>query len=143
MGTPGPDAGSLGGVLNQPVGLSIMHELALCQALMSQVEAIARDNQATRVIVITLGIGPLAGVEEQLLKNAYPVASAGTVADGAELCVQTTPIRVSCSACGQESEAKPNHLVCGHCNDWHTELISGGELLLIRVEMEKSKQAAT
>ena len=110
---------------------------------MSQVEAIARDNQATRVIAITLGIGPLAGVEEQLLKNAYPVASAGTVADGAELLIQTTPVRVRCSTCDQESEATPNHLVCGHCNDWHTELISGGELLLIRVEMEKSKQAAT
>jgi hydrogenase nickel incorporation protein HypA/HybF len=118
-----------------------MHELALCQALISQVETIARDNQATRVISITLGIGPLAGVEEQLLKNAYPVASAGTVADGAELMVESTPVRVRCTACGEESEAKPNRLVCGHCDDWHTELISGDELLLIRLEMEKSKQA--
>ena len=119
-----------------------MHELALCQALMSQVEVIARDNHATRVIAITLGMGPLSGVEEQLLKNAYPVASAGTVADGAELLVESTPVRVRCISCGEESEAEPNRLVCGHCDDWHTELVSGDELLLIRLEMEKSKQAA-
>ena len=120
-----------------------MHELALCQALLSQVETIARDNHAARVVVITLGMGPLSGVEAQLLKNAYPVASAGTVADGAELVVISTPVRVRCLSCGQESETKPNHLVCGHCEDWHTELISGDELLLMRVEMEQSKQAAT
>ena len=116
-----------------------MHELAICQALMSQIEVIARDNHAVRVTAITLGMGPLSGVEEQLLKNAYPVASAGTVADGAELLIRVTPVRVSCSECGRESEAKPNHLVCGHCDNWRTELISGDELLLMRVELDKSK----
>jgi len=120
-----------------------MHELALCQALMSQVETIARDNQATRVIAITLGMGPLAGVEEQLLRNAYPVACAGTIADGAELVVESTPIRVKCAVCDQESDAGPNRLVCGHCDDWRTELISGDELLLIRLEMETTGQTTT
>ena len=119
-----------------------MHELSICQALMSQVEAIARDNQAVRVTAITLGLGPLSGVEAQLLKNAYPVASSGTVADGAELLIRSTAVRVKCSECGKESEVKPNHLTCGHCENWHTELISGDELLLIRVEMDKPKQPA-
>ena len=104
---------------------------------MSQVEKIARDNDATRVTAITLGMGPLAGVEEQLLKNAYPIASAGSVADGAELLIRSTPVCVSCTQCGKESDAKPNRLLCGHCGDWRTKLISGDELLLIRVELEK------
>lgn len=120
-----------------------MHELAICQALMSQVEAIARDNDAIRVTAITLGLGPLSGVEEQLLKNAYPVASSGTVADGAELLIHSTPVRIQCPECGEESEAQPNRLVCGHCENWRTELISGDELLLIRVEMEKPGQASS
>jgi len=120
-----------------------MHELAICQALMSQVEAIARDNDATRVTAITLGLGPLSGVEEQLLKNAYPVASSGTVADSAELLIRSTPVRIQCPECGKESEVQPNRLVCGHCENWRTELISGDELLLIRVEMEKPGQASS
>ena len=110
---------------------------------MSQVEAIALDNDASRVVTITLGMGPLSGVEEQLLRNAYPVASAGTVADGAELLVESTPLRVMCRSCGKQSAAKPNRLSCGHCDDWHTELVSGDELLLLRLEMEKSKLTET
>ena len=106
---------------------------------MSQIETIARDNKASRIRSITLGIGQLSGVEEKLLRHAYPVASAGTVAENAELIIQSSPICVRCSTCGKQSTAKPNRLVCGHCNDWHTELISGDELLLIRVELDKNK----
>ena len=120
-----------------------MHELAICQALMSQVETLARDNQATRVASITLGVGPLSGVEERLLKHAYPVASAGTVAEVAELIIRSTPIRVRCTICDKESTAKPNQLVCGHCNDWRTELLSGDELLLFQVEMDKAHESAS
>ena len=118
-----------------------MHELAICQALMSQVETIARENAALRVTAITLGMGPLSGVEEQLLKNAYPIATAGTIADGAELFIHPAAVRVRCSECGKESEATPNRLICAHCKNWRTELISGDELLLIRVELDKADTA--
>jgi len=110
---------------------------------MTQIETIASDNQATRVASITLGIGPLSGIEERLLKHAFPVASAGSVAEGAELFIRTTPVRVKCSNCGQESAAKPNRLVCGHCNDWRTDLVSGDELLLIQVELDKADESAS
>lgn len=120
-----------------------MHELAICQALMTQIETIARDNLATKVASITLGVGPLSGVEEVLLKHAYPVASAGTVAEGAELIIRPTPIRVKCTSCDKESSAEPNRLVCGHCNDWRTELISGDELLLIQLELDKADETAS
>ena len=119
-----------------------MHELAICQALISQLETIAHDNNAERITSITVGMGPLSGVEEQLLKNAYPLASAGSIADGADLQIRLTPLRVRCTKCTQESEVKPNHLVCSHCGDWRTEVLSGDELLLLRVEMDKRKQAA-
>ena len=107
---------------------------------MTQVETIARDNHAERVTAITVGMGPLAGVEEQLLKNAYPVASAGTVAADAELIIQLTPVRVRCSCCNKESTVPANRLVCALCSDWRTELVSGDELLLIRVELDKPEQ---
>ena len=104
---------------------------------MSQVEKIAHDNCAKRVASITLGMGPLSGVEEGLLRHAYPVASAGTLAEGAELIIQSTQVCVRCSKCGKETTVKPNHLVCGHCNDWQTELISGDELMLMQLELDK------
>ena len=45
-----------------------MHELAICQALMSQVETIAHDNHAVRVTSITVG-GPAAGKVSTTLKR--------------------------------------------------------------------------
>lgn len=118
-----------------------MHELSICQALMTQVERIAANNPATRVVSIHLGVGPLAGVEEQLLRNAYPLASVDTAAEGAELLIQSTPVCIRCTTCEKESEVKPNRLLCRHCGDWKTRLISGDELVLIRVELEKSAVA--
>ena len=110
---------------------------------MVQIETIATDNQATSVASITLGIGPLSGVEERLLKHAFPVASAGSVAEDAELLIRTTPVRVKCSSCGKESTAIPNRLVCGYCKDWRTDLVSGDELLLMQVELEKADGSAS
>jgi hydrogenase nickel incorporation protein HypA/HybF len=113
-----------------------MHELAICQALMNQVESIAAERNARSVVSIVVGMGPLSGVEAQLLKHAYPVASAGTVAEGAELVIEDLPVRIKCMECGNESEAMPNKLVCKVCGDWRTTLISGDELMLMRVELE-------
>jgi len=120
-----------------------MHELAVCQALISQVETIAKNHAASSVASITLGLGPLSGVEEHLLRHAYPVASAGTIAEGAELKIQSAPIRVRCFECGEETEAKPNRLLCGFCESWRTELISGDELMLVQLELDKPESAAS
>ena len=79
--------------------------------------------------------GPLSGVEYPLMQNAFPIAAAGTVASDASLHLEATPIRVLCSECGEQSEVPMNRLVCAHCGDWRTELLSGDELLLRRVVM--------
>ena len=59
-----------------------MHELSVCLALLDQVQSIAREHAATGVERILLQVGPLSGIEPPLLKNAYPLAAAGTVAEG-------------------------------------------------------------
>ena len=117
-----------------------MHELSICQALMNQVKSIAAENRAGNVVTIVIGVGPLSGVEAELLKNAYPLASAGTVAEHAQLIIEPLPIRVRCNSCNRESSVLANKLVCQHCGDWQTTLISGDELLLMSVELEKAEQ---
>ena len=112
-----------------------MHELSLCQALIEQVEAIAREQAAQQVLLIHLAIGPLSGVEPRLLEQALPFASAGTIAAGAGLVIDYLPVRVLCQACGNTTEAMPSRLTCGDCGDSRTTLVSGDELLLMRVEL--------
>jgi hydrogenase nickel incorporation protein HypA/HybF len=116
-----------------------MHELAVCQALMDQVDSVARDESAARIISIHLGIGPLSGVEPGLLSQAFPIASAGSLAADAELVITALPVVVHCQECGCESEVQPTRLLCSHCGAWQTTLISGDEMLLERVEVIREK----
>lgn len=113
-----------------------MHELSVCQALLTQVENLARERNASQVLSVSLGIGPLSGVEPALLSQAWPLAAAGTVADNAELRIEERPVRVRCSQCGEESDATANRLLCARCGDWRTQLLSGDDLLLLQVELE-------
>ncbi len=115
-----------------------MHELSVCQALIRQIEIIAEEQHAVDVKTVFLRIGPLSGIEPVLLAQAYPLASAGSVAGNAELRIETAAVRVRCQHCHAETEVMPNRLVCGQCGDWHTQLIGGDEMLLTRVELIKA-----
>jgi len=113
-----------------------MHELSICQALISQVEQLSAQHQAKRVVHIVVQVGVLSGVEPDLLHNAFSIARAGTIAAEATLELQTQPVQVRCRVCGAETAAAANRLLCGVCESWQTTLISGDELLLARVELD-------
>lgn len=112
-----------------------MHELAICQSLMGELAQIAAQHPDKRIAVVHLAVGPLSGVEPELLADAFPIASAGSAAADATLRVQDSPIRVHCDECGRDSDVRSNRLSCPHCGNWRTTLISGDELILQRVEL--------
>jgi len=123
--------------------ISPVHELAVCQSMLQQVQQIAAEHRATTVTRITVQLGPLSGVEAQLLSEAFPLAAADGIARNAELIIETLPVRVQCERCGAETEARPNRLLCGACGDYHTRLLSGDELLLASLELDRDHQEAT
>jgi hydrogenase nickel incorporation protein HypA/HybF len=71
-----------------------------------------------------------------LLATAFPLAAAGSRMEHAELEFTHAPIQVRCQTCSAETDAAINRLICGACGDWHTQIISGDELLLESVELE-------
>jgi len=109
---------------------------------MDQVEQVAAREHAARVTAVTIQVGPLSGVEGQLLQDAWPIASAAGIARGAQLQVEKVAVRVRCLVCGSESEAAPNRLVCAKCGNFRTQLLSGEELLLQSVELERDGKVA-
>lgn len=113
-----------------------MHELSVAQALVEQVEDLARRHGATAVHLIRVRVGPLAGVEPDLLATAFPLAAAGTRAEPARLDLVEAGIRVRCMSCGAESAARPNKLLCAACGGWQTQVVSGDELILETVELD-------
>lgn len=117
-----------------------MHELSVCLALLEQVQSIAQERGATRVERILLRVGPLSGVEPLLLKSAFPLAAAGTLAESAVLDIEAIPVRVHCSECGAETPARPNRLVCGRCGGFRVRVISGEEMLLASLALRVPDQ---
>ena len=113
-----------------------MHELSVCQGLIRQVEKIAAQNNALAVDRILLKVGPLSGVEPDLLEHAFSIAREGTVAAKAKLDVETGPVRVSCRVCKGGGEVAVNRLVCPDCGDWQVNVTEGEEMLLLSLEIE-------
>ena len=112
-----------------------MHELSLCMALVDQLTELAARHQATAVARIELQVGMLSGVEPLLLEDAFPIASAGSIAEKAALAVTVVAPRIRCRRCAHEAEAAPNRLLCPSCCSFDTELLCGQELILSRVEL--------
>lgn len=119
-----------------------MHELAVAQALVEQVESVIRQHRAQSASLIRVRIGPLSGVVAELLANAFPLAAAGSRMEHAVLDLVAAPITVRCETCGAQTEAAMNRLVCGACGDWHTRIVSGDELVLESVELETTSTLA-
>ena len=111
-----------------------MHELSICQNILAQVEQMAMHHHARCATRIVLRIGPLSGVVDELLRRAFDLLRPGSVVEKAVLDIQTCPVVVLCPSCDKESQVSANQLVCPHCQQWQTTLISGDELLLLQIE---------
>ena len=113
-----------------------MHELAICQGLLRQVEQLVATHGAQSAERIVLQVGGLSGVEPPLLQRAFENARAGTVAEAAELEIRTGPVVVRCRECGGHSAVPPNRLLCSYCGEWRVQVEEGEELLLLSVDLE-------
>lgn len=119
-----------------------MHELAVCQGLIAEVERVAAAHGAEAVDEVVVRIGPLSGVEPELLKSAFTIARAGGVGAEAALVIEETGVVVRCSICGAEGPARPNRLICPACGDWRARVIEGDEMLLASVALRRAPATA-
>jgi hydrogenase nickel incorporation protein HypA/HybF len=114
-----------------------MHESSLCRALISQVEQIAVQHNATAVKVVEVGIGPLSGIHAEELRHAFPAATANTPVQDAELVVHERPLRLSCLDCGRESESRSVDYQCRWCCSDKVQLLSGDQIMIENVELTR------
>jgi hydrogenase nickel incorporation protein HypA/HybF len=114
-----------------------VHELSLVQDILEIGEAEARRHGAARITRIKLLLGDFAGVVRDALEFSFEVARAGTLADGAELVIESVPLQTRCGACGAV-EARPVNdfsALCAACAA-PVEIVSGRELRVEYVEIE-------
>ena len=112
-----------------------MHELSLMEEVRRQALAAAFAEGATRIDVITLRVGELAGVELDALHFAFPVVMEGSIAQGAELRIEREAALCDCDCCGDSFPARDGCCACPRCGTISRRLISGRELRLVALEV--------
>ena len=111
-----------------------MHELAIAQNVIAIIGAEAKKSGFTKVVSIKLAVGEVCGVVPQCLDELFPIASEGTVAEGAKLDCYGIPIAVRCSECS--FEGRPERGACPRCGSESIKLISGREFFVDSIEVE-------
>jgi hydrogenase nickel incorporation protein HypA/HybF len=120
-----------------------VHELTLCRGLLQQVTTIAEEHQASAIKSIHLKVGPLAGIEIELLKRSFPLVAHGTPAQEALLEITPAKATIHCDKCDVTSELDNIQLICPHCQSTATTLLSGDEMTLENVVLEQQEIKAT
>lgn len=65
-----------------------MHEHSLIANLLSRIEAIAREQNATRVVGVSVWIGALAHISAGHFREHFEAGSRGSLAEGARLDIE-------------------------------------------------------
>jgi hydrogenase nickel incorporation protein HypA/HybF len=108
-----------------------MHEMGIA----AQVVEIAESRcEGARISRITLEVGRLSAVLPEALLFCFEAASAGTCAEGAELCIVQVPGRARCRACAAEVELLRPFGRCS-CGESDLEWLSGEELRIKEMEV--------
>lgn len=115
-----------------------MHEISLVQNLIEQLRQLAADNGATKVITVTMEIGPLSGVVIDSFQFGFDTLTAGDKLLGeSQLAIRTPEAVFHCSDCGHiivTSGIRPDQ--CPLCGDRLLVPEGGDDLILRQVEME-------
>ncbi|KJR99691.1 MAG: hydrogenase accessory protein HypA [Desulfobulbaceae bacterium BRH_c16a] len=115
-----------------------MHEISLVQGLFQQLGDLAAENQASKIISVTMDIGPLSGVVVDSFRFGFDILSAESdLVRGAQLIVETSPARYACTSCGnvvETADKKPDG--CPQCGDLLLFPQGGDDIILRSVEME-------
>jgi len=113
-----------------------MHETSLVKSLLKQVEQIMVEHEAISVDSISVEIGPLSGVEAELVRDAFsqllPTAKLGLP----QLQIDEIALQIRCRECGTDSAVDGLTLQCPSCQSRQIQILRGDEFRLIDVSLQ-------
>jgi hydrogenase nickel incorporation protein HypA/HybF len=116
-----------------------MHELPITESILKIVLKHAEMNRVRRVVTIHLQIGKLSDLEDDWIQRYFDYISKDTLAEGAKLKIERTPIIMQCLACSAPYEAEITRMgdsVCPACGEKGGTLLSGREYTIKEMEVQ-------
>jgi hydrogenase nickel incorporation protein HypA/HybF len=113
-----------------------MHEMALSESIIGILETEAVRNNFARVKKVFLEIGPFSGVEVEALRFSFEVVARGTIAENADLEIETPEAQAHCFVCDTYIHLKNRYDACPRCGGHQLHMTSGEEMKIKELEVE-------
>lgn len=105
-----------------------MHELGMCQSVVSAVEQRAQGRE---VAAVGVRAGTLLRVVDEAFTASFQMAAEGTVAADAEVDLEVVPLQATCRSCGEAFTTDDPWPACPVCETVEIDRDGGHELTLV------------
>lgn len=113
-----------------------MHEVSIMEQTMQIALESAREQDAIAIHGVKMRVGVGSGVVPEALQFAFDVVTQGTMAEGANLEIETVPITCRCAGCGLEFQPfDPFFYQCPGCGQLSSTLTAGRDVELASLEI--------
>ncbi len=113
-----------------------MHEMSICESIVSVIEQQAVAQSFSKVNRVRLEIGPLAGVELDALRFSFDVVTRGGIAEAAALEVIELAVSGWCMPCAKSVAVKARYDACPDCGSYQIQITGGDELRIKDMEVD-------
>lgn len=113
-----------------------MHELAITESIIDLINREAQDKGFKKVLAISLRVGEYSGLVPECLREFFPIAARGSIAEGAELELHSLPAAFRCQACGYEGPVERKAACCPDCGSTAIRMTAGREFFVDSLKVE-------
>ncbi len=108
-----------------------MHELGIVVNVLEQVDAVAAENKAEKVLKVTMEVGEVSTIVPDLFIDAFNWAKKRTAyLKEAELEMIIIEGRTYCRNCGGTYKTTEFGKKCPHCGSFDTYLLTGDQVVI-------------
>lgn len=113
-----------------------MHEMSIAQSLIEIIRQEMAQHNALKLKTARLQIGQMSAIVPDALSFCFAVITEGTEMEGADLIMESVPLRGKCHHCDLEFNIEDYAFLCPSCGGQEIGMMSGQELALIEIEVE-------
>ena len=114
-----------------------MHEMGIANSVLEAVRTEVGLHPGTYPCKVGVRIGEMAAIDQDALRFCFEAIILGTDLESLELEIEVCPRRHRCQFCAREFVVRDYDSRCPQCASLETTCISGDELQLAYLEVEK------
>ncbi len=115
-----------------------MHELQVTERILNIALKHATTNNVTKIISIQLKVGEMSDLEDEWMQKYFDYLSKDSIAKGAILKIERTPVIMECDECGHSFQVnirEMKEIQCPECDSKTCTLTSGREYYIKDMEV--------